>query len=258
MILDDFIMLGKTVPEANSDGREFVCTAGYSRELQMPVRIYPMARHNCPPRWSVSRIPLERNPQDNRRESWKIRGDRSAKQHADINHVIENIQSQASTQVQQEVVEAMRVRSLARANDERRSLCVIFPNAIPLLHFEPGEKAEMAPTPDLFGTLPQLPVIQRFGQHPRLRFVDENDSRHDLMLRDWGCYELMRKMGNDYANRNLELALNLGAAPPLLCGNFNRHRNSWLIISIFSEKFRARSTTMESQLSFDLPPLEIA
>jgi hypothetical protein len=30
MILDDFIMLGKTVPEAASDGRQFVCTAGFS------------------------------------------------------------------------------------------------------------------------------------------------------------------------------------------------------------------------------------
>ncbi len=36
MILDDFVMLGTTVPEPNSDGRVFVCSAGYSATSRCP------------------------------------------------------------------------------------------------------------------------------------------------------------------------------------------------------------------------------
>jgi hypothetical protein len=255
MIIEDFVMLGQTVPETNSDGREFVCTAGYSLELREPVRIYPMARGSCPHRWSMSRIPLERNTKDSRNESWKIRGDRSCEQHRHVNSVIETVQRKIDPETQRNIVSAMQARSLTQANEERRSLCVLFPSEVPTLCFKEGEQAEMAPTPDLFGSARELPVMQRFKWHPRLRFVDEDGNRHDLMLREWGCYELMRKKGNDYSIYHLEQALNLSTAPPLLCGNFNRHRNAWLVISVFSGTVHARPDVMEYQHSLDLPPI---
>jgi hypothetical protein len=239
MILDDFVMLGKTVPEAAADGRQFVCTAGYSFELRGPIRIYPMARRNCPPRWSTSRVPLERNPKDNRAESWKIRGDRRAEAHDRINAVIEPVDRKLNAAAQREIVAAMAVRSLRQANEERRSLCVLLPDAVPRLLFEPGETAEMAPTPDLFGDAPALPVAQRFGWHPRLKFTDQDGCGHDLMLRDWGCYELLRKHGDQHVFL-LDEALKLSTAPPLLCGNLNHHRNAWLVISVFSGVVHAR------------------
>src|SRR5215831_12159512 len=127
MILDQFVMLGKTVPESTSDGRQFVCTAGYDLELRQAVRIYPMARRDCPTRWSVSQVPVERNPKDSRVEIWKIRGDRSVSQHNVINSVITPVFKKITPDAQREVVEALRVKSLKQANEERRSLCVLFP-----------------------------------------------------------------------------------------------------------------------------------
>ena len=248
MILDQFVMLGKTVPESNSDGRQFVCTAGYDLELRKPVRIYPMARRDCPRRWSVSRIPVERNLKDNRNESWKIRGDRSCDHHEQINAVIDTVQNAVSPDIQREILKSLEVKSLRQANEERRSLAVIFPSDIPYLIFEPGEKAEMAPTPDLFGAAPNLPVVQRFNWHPRLKFSDDV-GEHNLMLREWGCYELMRKHGDDYALSSLGEALNLSTAPPLLCGNLNQFRNSWLVIAAFTGSVHARPTVMEHQVS---------
>src|SRR5262249_42408232 len=200
---------GKTVPEANSDGRQFVCTAGYSFELRQPVRVYPMARVGCPHRWSMSRLPLERNPKDSRPESWKIRGDRQVGLHDQINSVIATVEKRVDPERQREIVSAMAVPSLKQANEERRSLCILWPNNTPRIEFESGESAEMAPTPDLFGNMPDLPVIRRFKWHPRLLFEDETGDKHDLMLRDWGCYELMRKRGDHYSLYFLEEALNL-------------------------------------------------
>jgi len=248
MILDRFVMLGKTVPESNSDGRQFVCTAGYDLELRQPIRIYPMARANCPVRWSLSQIPVERNPKDSRAESWKIRGDRSPAAHSFINGVIRPLSRAVSIAAQREIVETMTVRSLSEANDKRLSLCVLLPNDILGIELEPGEIAEMAPTPDMFGTIPQLPVAARFKWHPRLRFRDDRLHSHDLMLRDWGCYELMRKKG-DAGAFQLADALNLSTAPPLLCGNLNRFRNSWLVISVFSGAAHARPDVFDRQPS---------
>lgn len=248
MTLDDFVMLGKTVPEANSDGREFVCTAGYSLELGQPIRIYPMARFRCPARWSISQVPVERNPKDSRPESWKIKGDRSPGNHQWINGVIRPVQSKVSATVEREIVRALTVRSLHEANARRLSLCVLLPGDLPRLDLERGETAEMAPTPDMFGDTPTLPVAARFKWHPRLRFADQDGHRHDLMLRDWGCYEWMRKSGDDAATK-LDDNLNLTTAPPLLCGNLNRFRNSWLVISIFAGTVHARPDVFDRQFS---------
>ena len=243
-------MLGKTVPEASSDGREFVCTAGYSPELRQAIRIYPMARLNCPPRWSICQIPLERNQKDSRLESWKIRGDRSIDHHKYINNVIK-ITGKVIGNDQKSIVDALAIDSIKEANIKRLSLCVILPKDIPTLSPESGKTAHMIPSPDLFGNTPILPVKMRFPWHPRIEFHD-NDGKHNLMLRDWGCYELMRKH-EDKPISYLEEALNLTTAPPLLCGNLNQHRTSWLVISIFQGYIHARPQVFDEEPNlFDL------
>src|SRR5688572_22083981 len=85
LILDDFVMLGTTVPEPKRDGRIFVCSAGVSAELGKLVRIYPLARHSIPHRWNVYRVPVERNPEDSRDASFEVAGDRTPGAHERIN-----------------------------------------------------------------------------------------------------------------------------------------------------------------------------
>lgn len=250
MIAEHFVMLGKTVPETTSDGRLTVCTAGYDLEMRKPIRVYPLARHECPKRWSVSRLPLERNPKDSREESWKIRGDRSPDRHSEINSVIEPIERRVGDAQQREILSALAVSSISEANAKRKSLCVIYPKSVPVLYFskrEPTALPSMEPTPDLFGKSKDLPVMQRFPWHPRIKFEDD-DGEHNLMLREWGCYELMRKYGR-MANTMMGEALNLSTAPPLLCGNFAAHRTSWLVISIFHGSVHARPHVIEDQMS---------
>lgn len=250
MIADQFVMLGKTVPETNADGRLFVCTAGYDLELKMPLRVYPMAMADCPKRFSISRIPLERNTKDSRPESWKIRGDRSLEHHWQINSVITEVARKINESQQRDILRALAVPSLAEANQRRLSLCVIYPTRVPRLTFAKAEPKVLEPTPDMFGSRSELPVADRFQYHPRLVFEDEG-GEHDLMLRDWGCYELMRKRGRK-ANAEMSDALNLATAPPLLCGNLNQFRNSWLVISVFSGSQHSRPHIVEEQISLQL------
>lgn len=71
--IDDCIVLGNAVPDEISDNRRTVCTAAYSERLGL-IRIYPVPPNANMNRWEIVEIPLERNPKDNRRESWKIQG----------------------------------------------------------------------------------------------------------------------------------------------------------------------------------------
>src|SRR5699024_3033495 len=71
---------------------------------------------------------------------------------------------------------------------------------------------------------------------------------NNLMLRDWGAFELQRKHGADYFRRNLAGALHLDENSSLLVGNFNQHRNSWLVISVLNG-VRESPTLFDSLLS---------
>jgi hypothetical protein len=199
MRLDDFVMLGKTIPEAQKkSGRVFVCSAGYSHEMRQLLRIYPLARRKCPPRWSVSQIDLERNPDDSRSESWKIKGDRSAERHEQINGCF-NVTCQIEGEERSKIVQSLLSPSIERANERRQSLCVIQPASAPVLGFEENPESPEHPQMDMFDDdAPDNLAVgsKRFAYQPYLEFRDE-DGWHNLQIRDWGGYEFMRKHGDD-------------------------------------------------------------
>lgn len=232
MIVEDFIMLGKTVPEAQKKtGRTFVCSAGYSHEMRRLVRIYPLAKGKSPPRWSVCRVRLQRNPQDSREESWQLAADRSPGNHEHINKCFEIIR-QVERQEQASLIQPLCCPSIDEANGKRKSLCIIEPRFIPALSFEDNPDSPDHPQLSLFDEEgnQQPDGAKRFTYQPYLEFVDQA-GRHRLQLRDWGGYEFMRKHG-DQRRRELADAWHLGNRPCLLVGNMNQHRNVWLIISV--------------------------
>lgn len=233
MILDDFVMLGTTVPEPNSDGRVFVCSAGVSAELGRLVRIYPLARRDIPHRWNVYRVPVERNPSDHRPESFKVRGDRSPGAHERINTMFDHV-GRIPDIDRAKLLERFTVGSIKEANAKRLSLAIIHPETIDL-HFEHNPDSPDSPELRLFDVEPCQPQTgaRRFPFIPRLRFTDECGG-NNLMLRDWGCYELQRKRGEIYFRDNLAGALHLRESSSLFVGNMNNHRNSWLIISVLN------------------------
>lgn len=236
MILDDFVMLGTTVPEPNSDGRVFVCSAGYSATLRSLIRVYPLSRHGAPSRWSVNTVRLERNPRDSRPESYQLAGDRRPGAHQHINRVFETTGAVARTG-RSELLKRCTVGSIAEANDRRLSLAILHSDGMDL-EFEHNPASPDSPQLALFDIGDTIPAgARRFPFIPRLRFRDEAGA-HRLMLRDWGVYELMRKHNNltqmteGGRRRYVGDALHLDPTCSLLVGNLNNQRTAWLVISV--------------------------
>lgn len=233
MILEDFVMLGTTVPEPRSDGRVFVCSAGVSPEMGKLVRIYPLARRGIPHRWLGYRVPVERNPKDNRPESFKVAGDRSPGAHEHINERFGQVHGAVPHGKRIALLKRYAVGSIKQANEQRLSLAIIHPDAIDL-HFEHNLDSPDSPQMALFDAPGEPPSgAKRFPWMPRLKFHDEL-GWHDLMLRDWGTFELQRKHDGSYFRRNLAGALHLDENSSLLVGNLNNQRNAWLVISVLN------------------------
>lgn len=233
MILEDFVMLGKTIPEPQSDGRTFVCSAGVSQEYKSLIRIYPLAVRECPKRWQRCRVLLERNPKDNRLESFKLKGNRQAGHHEVINGECFEVLGELSKEQRLECLERFFVDSIHQANYLRKSLAIVQPKHIPQLDFDHNVDSPASPQMKLFDeSLPEPEGAKRFPFIPRIEFEDD-DGRHRLMLRDWGCFEFMRKQGDD-RRYELHSALGLHNNPPLLVGNMNNQRTAWLVISVLS------------------------
>jgi hypothetical protein len=232
IVLDDFVMLGKTVPEPSSDGRIRVCSAGVSPTLRSLIRVYPLARWAAPKCWETCRVPLERNPKDSRRESYRLAADRTPEAHARINSAFE-VTGTVKQRDWQHLLAPYAVGSIDEANKKRISLAILHPDSYDL-NFEHNPESPDSPQLSLFDSEREQPQgAKRFPYIPRLRFRDDCRT-WNLMLREWGCYELMRKNSHDYATRHMHGALHLNENSSLLVGNLNNQRNAWVVIKVIN------------------------
>lgn len=231
--VDDFVMLGTTVPEpAKQTARTMVCSAGYSPTLRQLIRIYPLARRNIPHRWHTYKIDLERNPRDSRKESYQIVGDRSQGAHEKINDKFVLQPKRATAEGLAPALKKFVVGSIDEANDKRLSLAILQPDHM-RLEFDFNPESPDSPQLALFDT-DQGPSSgsKRFPYNPRLCFRDGAVNRR-MQLRDWGCYEYMRKWGPD-RRRDIWNNLHVGPTTALLVGNMQNQLTQWLVISVLN------------------------
>jgi len=230
MILEGFTMLGTTVPEPiKSDGRVSVCSAGIDVDLGL-VRIYPLAKAGVANRWNTYRVPVENSPKDSRRESFKLKADRHGAAFEQINREFVQVGHMKPAH-RADALRKYIVGSITEANRKLMSLAIIQPR-FGELDFDYNPESPESPELKLFDIgEPPKDGSKRFPFIPRLHFDDE-DGHHHLQVRDWGGYEWMRKYPDRY--RELPNCLHLSEDSSLLIGNFNQHRNIWLIISVLN------------------------
>ena len=198
MILEDFVMLGKTTPETDRQGRVTVCSAGWSPELKQLVRVYPLSTKKAPPDFSVSQVRLERNSRDTRPESWKIQGDRDISVHENINSrfdvksIINDWSSLLNTIPQ--------VGSMAEANSRKLSLAIVEPDTAPKYYFDENKSWTLS------------------GKTHKLKYLNQE------------AYEFMTPKSRGFFRH---VANKFKSNPKLLVGNMFAYRNNWLVISAF-------------------------
>ena len=230
MRCDDFICLGRTVPEESKKYGAKVCMAGVSREFGSLMRVYPLpvvnpirARHECV-------LELERNHQDSRRESWKLK-DRtsgivsvSPKQAVDPNGLATILRPFIS-------------RSIDELNDRRASLGVLELQGSPRGFFRERSGVMHPDQGALFAVADECFGANSIDIAPYIEFWDQDEKHHELQIREWGCYEWIRK---DRSNASvLWDNLGLNGTKPIwaVVGNQANRRSSWLIIKTFAIPF---------------------
>lgn len=216
MILEDFVMLGKTAPEMDRQGRVTVCSAGWSPELRQLVRIYPLAVENAPPDFSVSQVRIERNDKDTRHESWKIAGDRSINVHANINtrFDVKRILNDRQSLIDQIPL----VGSIQEANQKRLSLAVIQPDHKPNFYLEQNKNwliSGKAVSTKAYKYIPRVEFSLDGNKH-KLKYLNQEVYQH---LKPTNKSDFWRIAGRFKKN------------PKLLVGNMFAYRNNWLVIA---------------------------
>lgn len=247
MHVDDFVVLGRTVPEESKKYGKRVCMAGYSQGNNQFIRVYPLMvpvgahwnANSFRARHSYS-MDLKRNPGDNRFESWRVQ---------DELRPTETLWDRAPEVTTPTVLNWLlgrRVDSIRTLNECRMSLGVLLLKAEDWEGLaEPrdslGEDEEHV---SLFEDLraqdePDL-IADRVKYAPYIRFRDAS-GEHRLQVREWGAYLLLSKP--DYADSPEALwqaaGYRRGQDLVVVIGNMNNRRNNWLIIKTFE---RARES----------------
>lgn len=229
MRIDDFCCLGRTVPEESRKYGLKVCMAGYSEELRSMVRVYPLPIQNPIHQRDVCSLELERNTQDSRVESWRLVRERD-------DEGIVSVRGRRPANQVKAWLDLNAAPSIALLNERRLSLGVIKPSSL-RGYFRDRLTGDVA-DPDQKGLFDDLDEAFGKGQiqrAPYVRFSDEAGA-HDLQLREWGCYEWLRKE----PDKGGQLWDNLRMTGTdrdfyLVVGNMCNRRTAWLVISVYSE-----------------------
>jgi len=238
MHVEDYIVLGRTVPEDSKKFGKKICMAGYSQENSQFLRVYPLmvpvgenadangfkARH-------VYTLDLRRNPNDSRGESWRL---------VDEQKPTTTIWARATEIKKEPLVDMLRKRvvsSIKTLNDCKLSLGVLI---VKSSEWEGYAVAREEPSEDnhrgLFDDLADQADLDanqvKFA--PYMRFKD-SAGEHNLQVREWGAYRLLSNP--KYADNPETLwgaaGYRRGRDLMLVVGNMGNHRTNWLIIKTF-------------------------
>jgi len=172
------------------NGRITICTAGYSHKHGF-IRIYPTKMNMSLRRWNIVKVPLERNPQDSRKESWKIEGSKS--EWDTLNEKVE-ILGTLPRENHLSLIANLEDGCITELNEAKRSLGIIKPVI---------EECSLSEQDEYEGTIqmtlsgrPQPKIREQYKMVPRVRYRCAHckaSGSHDQQVLEWGFYEWFRK-----------------------------------------------------------------
>jgi hypothetical protein len=244
-VIEDLVILGRGAPDQIKDGRVTVCVAGYSPTLGF-VRIYPTKVTSPLKMWTIVSVPVERNPQDTRPESWKIQGSKDEWDRLDDKIKVLGELPRAQ---RQQLVRQLVTTCVSDLDKAHVSLGIVKPTTI---EPELSERADVSKEVQLtlFGT-PLPKTKAHYELQPRLHYRCSEcklEKGHDQQIIEMGVYEWFRKS----PGKEAQVFENLHINDPewenhLLVGNQANHRSSYLVIGVIRWKKQLKSDTPDNQ-----------
>ncbi|WP_158854949.1 hypothetical protein [Halorhabdus sp. CUG00001] len=234
-IIDDLVVLGRAGPELiEKDGRHTVCLGGWS-ESKGFVRLYPTHKYSNAKRWNVIKVPVIKDPDDYRDESWKIVGSKE-----DWDHLHEKIEKVDELSRPEAIELTKKIPKTCRhiINNREQSLGLVEPE-IENVYLNPIEDPEPIHT-DLEGNR-----LKSKGAYQQKLYVEytckdvcEAKTGHDQHCIEWGMY----RFWDNHPDRDPEEvidALHLrddDYKKFFFIGNQKNHPTSYIIISVIRWK----------------------
>lgn len=221
MILHDCICLGRTVPEESKKYGKKVCSIFWSPELRQLIRVYPLMIENPCKARSMADLELVPNPHDSREESFKLKHPEDG---------ILSVHGMKDSSDIRKILESKVADSIKTLNDKRKSIGVIKSNAAGLI-----KKISNQPDIDQDQKLLFDDIFEsmefRTKIVPYICFSDATGN-HTLQIREWGCWEYIRKNSDESKKVFDNLALTQ-SEQYLIVGNMNNYRTTWLVVKTF-------------------------
>jgi hypothetical protein len=190
-------------------------------------------------RWNVVEIPLDRNPRDNREESWKIQGSKSEWDRISSKiHKKGEIPSTDRRSFLEQLQRMFGAGCIEDFNERQVSLGMIKPTIIGY-GLEKRDDYEPSAQVQLGRNLPFL-AIKNYPLRPMIEYRCSDckaKQPHNQQVVEWGLFEWMRQNPKEPEKvwENLHLR-DSNYERSFLVGNMALHRNSFMVISFFRFK----------------------
>ena len=238
-IIDDLIILGHANPVEIKGARKSICTVGYSPTKGL-VRLYPVPINVRPKMWDILKLPVEKNPQDIRSESWKIQNSNKDWDvlFKKVKHIDKVKKRSEKINMIEYLYQKYGQKCVHDLNEQKESLGLIKPKDVEY-YFQ--DRAYVESTIQI--TLDSSTAYKTSSNYPLIPKIKYRcdccraKSPHNQQLLEWGAYQWIRKNPSNPEQiwRNYHLD-DPDWQHYFLVGNMARHPTSFMVIGILRYK----------------------
>lgn len=248
--LKNLVVVGQGAPNQMKDFRVAKCVCAYSLDENEFFRIYPVPTNNLR-KWDVFDVIVEKNPKDNRENTWKIKNSKKDwKRISEKSKYINKRSKKYPKNKRRKLIDSIPTYSLSYFIKNKKSFGLIKPE---IIDFELEKRREKSSKQTTITSLKNLDegfcVMDQhdYKYRPYIKYKcrDECECKnkvHRQQVIEWGAYEFMRK----HPGEEMRLKENYHLFDDIydiifLVGNIHRYPKTYIIIDIFRYKLRDKS-----------------